>query len=67
MVTHREQIVRSHGVPGPRVEDGELPDVAGLEDAQLPLDEAEGGEQEVCLDVVNGRQSVVTSRALGVT
>ena len=52
MITHREQIIRSHGVPGPGVEDGELPDVAGLADAQLLLHEAEGGEQEVCLDVV---------------
>ena len=44
MVTHREQIVCSHSVPGPGVEDGELPDVAGLEDAELPLHETEGGE-----------------------
>ena len=53
MVTHWVQIKCSHSVPGPRVEDGELPDVAGLEDTQLRLDETEGGEQEVCLDVVD--------------
>lgn len=65
--THREQVVCGHGVPGPGVQDADLPDVSALEAAQLPGHEAEGRHQEVCLDVEDGGQSVVTGRALGVT
>ena len=43
------------------VADVELPEVAALEAAELPGQEAEGGQQEVCLDVLDVFTSVFTT------